>query len=39
VSDSLTEVGEEAVGVQMNALARNGEANASLVDFISSVIY
>lgn len=36
--DSIAEIGEEAVGVQVDAPARDGEANAALVDFISSVI-
>jgi len=31
------EIGDEAVGVQIDATARDGEANAALVDFISSV--
>jgi hypothetical protein len=31
------EIGDEAVGVQIDAPARDGEANAALVDFISSV--
>ncbi|XP_021728101.1 LOW QUALITY PROTEIN: UPF0235 protein C15orf40 homolog [Chenopodium quinoa] len=35
---SITDVGEEAVGVQIDAPARDGEANAALLDFISSVI-
>nr|BAK02850.1 predicted protein [Hordeum vulgare subsp. vulgare] len=35
---TITEVGEEAVGVQIDAPARDGEANAALVDFISSVL-
>jgi hypothetical protein len=33
----LAEIGDEAVGVQIDAPARDGEANAALVDFISSV--
>ncbi|CAM0144907.1 unnamed protein product [Urochloa decumbens] len=32
------EIGDEAVGVQIDAPARDGEANAALVDFISSVL-
>ncbi|XP_048559937.1 UPF0235 protein C15orf40 homolog isoform X2 [Triticum urartu] len=35
---TITEIGEEAVGVQIDAPARDGEANAALVDFISSVL-
>ncbi|KAF8769341.1 hypothetical protein HU200_006862 [Digitaria exilis] len=35
---TITEVGDEAVGVQIDAPARDGEANAALVDFISSVL-
>ncbi|GAB4847720.1 hypothetical protein Ancab_026782 [Ancistrocladus abbreviatus] len=35
---SITEVNDEAVGVQIDAPARDGEANAALLDFISSVI-
>ena len=31
------EIGDEAVGVQIDAPARDGEANAALVDFISSM--
>ncbi|KAF2936644.1 hypothetical protein DAI22_04g317200 [Oryza sativa Japonica Group] len=34
---TITEIGDEAVGVQIDAPARDGEANAALVDFISSV--
>ncbi|XP_039774555.1 UPF0235 protein C15orf40 homolog isoform X3 [Panicum virgatum] len=33
---TITEIGDEAVGVQIDAPARDGEANAALVDFISS---
>ena len=33
----FAEIGDEAVGVQIDAPARDGEANAALVDFISSV--
>ncbi|KAL2906750.1 UPF0235 protein C15orf40-like protein [Bienertia sinuspersici] len=35
---SITDVSDEAVGVQIDAPARDGEANAALLDFISSVI-
>ncbi|CAM0144906.1 unnamed protein product [Urochloa decumbens] len=35
---TVTEIGDEAVGVQIDAPARDGEANAALVDFISSVL-
>ncbi|KAF8660008.1 hypothetical protein HU200_058093 [Digitaria exilis] len=35
---TITEIGDEAVGVQIDAPARDGEANAALVDFISSVL-
>lgn len=38
VRADFAEIGEEAVGVQIDAPARDGEANAALVDFISSVI-
>ncbi|CAL5029153.1 unnamed protein product [Urochloa decumbens] len=34
---TITEIGDEAIGVQIDAPARDGEANAALVDFISSV--
>ncbi|XP_010551181.1 PREDICTED: UPF0235 protein C15orf40 [Tarenaya hassleriana] len=37
-SASITDVSEEAVGVQIDAPARDGEANAALVDFMSSVL-
>ncbi|KAJ4779622.1 UPF0235 protein [Rhynchospora pubera] len=37
-SASITDIGEEAVGVQIDAPARDGEANAALLDFISSVL-
>ena len=33
----FAEIGDEAVGVQIDAPARDGEANAALVGFISSV--
>ncbi|KNA12937.1 hypothetical protein SOVF_121760 [Spinacia oleracea] len=35
---SITDISEEAVGVQIDAPARDGEANAALLDFIRSVI-
>ncbi|CAM0144908.1 unnamed protein product [Urochloa decumbens] len=35
---TVTEIGDEAVGVQIDAPARDGEANAALVDFISSIL-
>lgn len=35
---SVTDVSDDAVGVQIDAPARDGEANAALLDFISSVI-
>ncbi|GMH24499.1 hypothetical protein Nepgr_026342 [Nepenthes gracilis] len=35
---SITDVNDEAVGVQIDAPARDGEANAALLDYISSVI-
>ncbi|XP_047070508.1 UPF0235 protein C15orf40 homolog [Lolium rigidum] len=35
---TITEIGEEAIGVQIDAPARDGEANAALVDFMSSVL-
>uniref|UniRef100_A0ACD5Z1Z9 Uncharacterized protein n=1 Tax=Avena sativa TaxID=4498 RepID=A0ACD5Z1Z9_AVESA len=35
---TITDIGEEAVGVQIDAPARDGEANAALVEFISSVL-
>ncbi|KAJ4786522.1 UPF0235 protein [Rhynchospora pubera] len=37
-SASITDIGEEAIGVQIDAPARDGEANAALLDFISSVL-
>ncbi|KAJ3681533.1 hypothetical protein LUZ60_016022 [Juncus effusus] len=37
-SASITDVGEEAVGVQIDAPARDGEANSALIDFISSIL-
>ncbi|KAL8143466.1 hypothetical protein V2J09_016498 [Rumex salicifolius] len=35
---SITDVSDEAVGVQIDAPARDGEANSTLLDYISSVI-
>ncbi|XP_039116650.1 UPF0235 protein C15orf40 homolog [Dioscorea cayenensis subsp. rotundata] len=35
---TITDVGDEAVGVQIDAPARDGEANAALLEFISSVL-
>lgn len=35
---AITDVSEEAVGVQIDAPARDGEANAALIEFISSVL-
>ncbi|XP_030973851.1 UPF0235 protein C15orf40 homolog [Quercus lobata] len=37
-SSSITDISDEAVGVQIDAPARDGEANAALLDFISSVL-
>ncbi|WJX34626.1 hypothetical protein P8452_22724 [Trifolium repens] len=37
-SASVTDVSDEAVGVQIDAPARDGEANAALLDYISSVL-
>ncbi|KAB1223475.1 hypothetical protein CJ030_MR2G012472 [Morella rubra] len=37
-SSSITDVDDEAVGVQIDAPAKDGEANAALLDFISSVL-
>ncbi|XP_020599367.1 UPF0235 protein C15orf40 homolog [Phalaenopsis equestris] len=37
-TSAITDVSEEAVGVQIDAPARDGEANAALIDFISSVL-
>ncbi|KAG6717167.1 hypothetical protein I3842_04G084400 [Carya illinoinensis] len=36
-SSSITDFSDEAVGVQIDAPAKDGEANAALLDFISSV--
>ncbi|XP_043721539.1 UPF0235 protein C15orf40 homolog [Telopea speciosissima] len=35
---TITDFNDEAVGVQIDAPARDGEANAALLDYISSVI-
>ncbi|KAG8383779.1 hypothetical protein BUALT_Bualt04G0049200 [Buddleja alternifolia] len=35
---TITDMNDEALGVQIDAPARDGEANAALLDFISSVI-
>ncbi|XP_057541435.1 uncharacterized protein LOC130820181 [Amaranthus tricolor] len=35
---AITDVSEDAVGVQIDAPARDGEANSALLDFISSVL-
>ncbi|CAI0555010.1 unnamed protein product [Linum tenue] len=37
-SASITDVSDEAVGVQIDAPAKDGEANAALLDYISSVL-
>ncbi|KAK7316974.1 hypothetical protein RJT34_00826 [Clitoria ternatea] len=37
-SASVTDISDEAVGVQIDAPARDGEANAALLDYISSVL-
>ncbi|CAL0319687.1 unnamed protein product [Lupinus luteus] len=37
-SASITDISDEAVGVQIDAPARDGEANAALLDYISSVL-
>uniref|UniRef100_A0A0R0KII6 Uncharacterized protein n=2 Tax=Glycine max TaxID=3847 RepID=A0A0R0KII6_SOYBN len=34
-SASVTDISDEAVGVQIDAPARDGEANAALLDYIS----
>ncbi|GLJ56092.1 hypothetical protein SUGI_1204210 [Cryptomeria japonica] len=34
---AITDIGDEAVGVQIDAPARDGEANAALTEYISSV--
>ncbi|KAL5192393.1 putative serine/threonine-protein kinase WNK6 [Glycine soja] len=36
-SASVTDISDEAVGVQIDAPARDGEANAALLDYISSL--
>ncbi|CAI0428353.1 unnamed protein product, partial [Linum tenue] len=38
-SASITDISDEAVGVQIDAPAKDGEANAALLDYISSVSY
>ncbi|XP_028798268.1 UPF0235 protein C15orf40 homolog [Neltuma alba] len=35
---SVTDISDEAVGVQIDAPARDGEANAALLDYMSSVL-
>ncbi|XP_044469660.1 UPF0235 protein C15orf40 homolog, partial [Mangifera indica] len=35
---SITDVSDEAVGVQIDAPAKDGEANAALLEYISSVL-
>ncbi|KAL3824053.1 hypothetical protein ACJIZ3_020082 [Penstemon smallii] len=35
---TITEFGDDALGVQIDAPAKDGEANAALLDYISSVI-
>ncbi|KAJ8765330.1 hypothetical protein K2173_012027 [Erythroxylum novogranatense] len=35
---SITDFSDEAVGVQIDAPAKDGEANAALLDYISSVL-
>ncbi|GKV17217.1 hypothetical protein SLE2022_292010 [Rubroshorea leprosula] len=37
-SSSITDFGDEALGVQIDAPAKDGEANAALLDYISSVL-
>ncbi|CAN0877489.1 UPF0235 protein C15orf40 homolog [Linum grandiflorum] len=37
-SASITDFSDEALGVQIDAPAKDGEANAALLDYISSVI-
>ncbi|KAH8507542.1 hypothetical protein Peur_012644 [Populus x canadensis] len=37
-SASITDLSDEAVGVQIDAPAKDGEANAALLDYISSVL-
>ncbi|XVF61856.1 hypothetical protein PTKIN_Ptkin08bG0167700 [Pterospermum kingtungense] len=37
-SSSITDFSEDAVGVQIDAPAKDGEANAALLDYISSVL-
>ncbi|RZS22967.1 hypothetical protein BHM03_00055814 [Ensete ventricosum] len=35
---TITDVGDEAVGVQIDAPARDGEANAALLEYIGSLL-
>ncbi|KAE8663640.1 UTP--glucose-1-phosphate uridylyltransferase isoform 1 [Hibiscus syriacus] len=37
-SSSITDFSDDAVGVQIDAPAKDGEANAALLDYISSVL-
>ncbi|OAY36046.1 UPF0235 protein C15orf40 homolog [Manihot esculenta] len=37
-SSSITDFSDEALGVQIDAPAKDGEANAALLDYISSVL-
>ncbi|XP_030470590.2 uncharacterized protein LOC115688806 [Syzygium oleosum] len=37
-SASITDLGDEAVGVQIDAPAKDGEANAALLEYMSSVL-
>ncbi|GAV62780.1 DUF167 domain-containing protein, partial [Cephalotus follicularis] len=37
-SSNITNISDEAVGIQIDAPARDGEANAALLDYISSVL-
>ncbi|XP_073107038.1 uncharacterized protein [Elaeis guineensis] len=36
---TITDFGDEALGVQIDAPARDGEANAALLEYISSTLY
>ncbi|KAL9459423.1 hypothetical protein AB3S75_002760 [Citrus x aurantiifolia] len=38
-SCSITDVSDEAVGVQIDAPAKDGEANAALLEYMSSLIH
>ncbi|KAL3728902.1 hypothetical protein ACJRO7_033480 [Eucalyptus globulus] len=38
-SASITDLSDEAVGVQIDAPAKDGEANAALLEYMSSVRY